>query len=169
MSGRPLYKMPSYETQTGKRGTFLTAGAVFKSREGWEQLKGRTNLVQVRLWVLSMAQDKMETQQTSSFEKGINFPDLSPFLPVSAHIYTLIWRTTGSCMIFPDLSYSTVIATQKPQHYQSSQVPCPWSMIRTGHLFFHPQTLPPSLLLTAAAPGEIQFHRVSTKTLVSYK
>lgn len=161
--------MSSYETQTGKRGTFLTAEAVFKSREGWKQLKGRTNLALVRLWVLSMAQDKMETQQTSSFEKGINFPDLSPFLPVSAHIYMLIRWTTGSCMIIPDLSYGTVIATQKPQHYQSSQVPCPWSMISTGHLFFHPQTLPPSLLLTAAAPGEIQFHRVSTKTLVSYK
>lgn len=161
--------MPSYETQTGKRGTFLTAGAVFKSREGWEQLKGRTNLAQVRLWVLSMAPRQNGNSANQSIWKGDQLPDRSPFLPVSALIYMLIWRTTGSCMIFPDLSYSTVIATQKPQHYQFSQVPCPWSMIRTGHLIFHPQTLPPLPLLIAAAPGKIQFHRVSTKTLVSDK
>lgn len=147
----------------------LTAGAVFKSREGWEQLKGRTNLAQVRLWVLSMAPRKNGNSANQFIWKRetFNFPDLSPLLPVSAHIYTLIWWTAGSSMIFPDLSFTTVIATQKPQHYQSSQDPCSRSTIRTGHLFSHPQTLPPSPRLTASASGAVQFHRTPTKTLVS--
>lgn len=161
--------MPSYETQTGKRGTFLTAGAVFKSREGWEQLKGRTNLAQVRLWVLSMAPRQNGNSANQSIWKGEQLPrpqsfpsSLCPYLHADLTDYWKLHDLSRPIIQHSD-SHTEVTALS----ILPSSLSLEYDQDTT--LVLSPSDTTTSPLLIAAAPGKIQFHRVSTKTLVSDK
>lgn len=141
MSGRPLSQDAIlWDSNRKKRDFFNCWGAVFKSREGWEQLKGRTET----LGSIHGTKTKWKLSKPVHLKRGTTSQTavLSfQFLPIST-----CWSDgLEAAWSFQTYHTATVIATQKSQHYQSSQVPCPWSMIRTGHLFFHPQTLPPHL------------------------
>lgn len=111
----------------------------------------------------------METQQTSPFEKANNFPDRSPFLPVSAPYLhadlTDYWK-------LHDLSRPIIQHSDSHTEVTAlSILPSPLSLEydQDTTLVLSPSDTTTSPLLIAAAPGKIQFHRVSTKTLVNDK
>lgn len=105
------YKFPEllYNVTWGRRPLSQDATILWDSRKKREVcvwLLGLSISVENSSRVgLTWHQHKMESQQTSSYEKGkkFNFPDPSPFFPVCPHSHAKL-TTTGSCKIFPDLS-----------------------------------------------------------------
>lgn len=133
-----LHKMPSYETQGKRAKLYLTAGAVYKSRECWGQLNGRASLAQVRPWVLPLHQDKMESQPTSSWKRE----NPSTFLTQS-FFSSLCPHPHAGLTDYRKLQDLSRPVTARWQHHRSHSTPRPpkslvLEYVRTGHSLFHP-------------------------------